>query len=224
MIVFSDPVNPTTLSGSVNGMPIVPVQATFDGLYQTLKIDLGEREYEKTYTVVISGNLEDSVGNKMGSDYTFSFTTAARVSKRPTSTINVPANVEPGKTYAITGEAIGYVWQRDADNPLELRHWDEYGTDTGDRPMLHPTVLYFPSGVDGYKFYLFYTPYPGESDENPCLMRSNDGKNFEAVGVTNPLFKYNTQPVYDSKNLDGFLRNGASFRRLLCAPRGGLFK
>jgi hypothetical protein len=201
MIVFSDPVNPTTLSGSVNGMPIVPVQATFDGLYQTLKIDLGEREYEKTYTVVISGNLEDSVGNKMGSDYTFSFTTAARVSKRPTSTINVPANVEPGKTYAITGEAIGYVWQRDADNPLELRHWDEYGTDTGDRPMLHPTVLYFPSGVDGYKFYLFYTPYPGESDENPCLMRSNDGKNFEAVGVTNPLFKYNTQPVYDSKNL-----------------------
>ena len=32
-------------------------------------------------------------------------------------------------------------------------------------------------------------------------MRSNDGKTFTAVGVTNPLFTYGTQPPYDSQNL-----------------------
>ena len=95
-IVFNEPVNPGTVAGSVNGVPIVPMQATFDATSQILRIDLGEMEYQKTYTVVIAGTLEDQSGNQMGSDYSFHFTTATGVSKRPTSTINVPDNPQPG--------------------------------------------------------------------------------------------------------------------------------
>jgi hypothetical protein len=200
-IMFSEPVNPNTLAGSVNAKPIVSIQAVFDTSYQTLTIDLGEMGYQKTYTIIISGTLQDTSSNQMGSDYSFSFSTAAQPSKRPTTTINVPSNLEPGETYTITGQASGYIWQKDPDNPLELRHWNENGVDTSDSPMLHPTALYFPNGENGYKFYLVYTPYPPETDENPSLMRSNDGKSFTADGVTNPLFKYNTQPIYDQKNL-----------------------
>ena len=122
-------------------------------------------------------------------------------SKIPSSTINIPSNMIAGQTYTINGQATGYIWQRDSGNPLELIHWDVNGVNFGDRPMLHPTVMYFPDGYDGYKYYLYYTPYPSETDENPCLMRSNDGVTFTAAGVSNPLFKYNTQPIFDSQNL-----------------------
>ena len=110
-------------------------------------------------------------------------------SKLPTSSINIPSNLVAGQTYTITGQASGYIWQRESSNPLDLIHWDVNGVNVGDRPMLHPTVLYFPDGYDGYKYYLYYTPYPAEPDENPCLMRSNDGVNFVAGGISNPSFQ-----------------------------------
>ena len=70
--------------------------------------------------------------------------------------------------------------------------------------MLHPTVLYFPDGEDGYQFWLYYTPYPPASDENPVLKRSNDGVNFVVeypAVIQNPLFTYGYQPPYDTQNL-----------------------
>jgi hypothetical protein len=82
-----------------------------------------------------------------------------------------------------------------------LIHYDQNGNNLGSLAMLHPSALYFPDGYDGYKYYLYYTPYPPDQDENPCLMRSNDGVNFVAAGVANPLFAFGTQPVFDNYDL-----------------------
>jgi hypothetical protein len=200
-ITFSEPVETSTLGGSINGMPIHDIQTVFDTSNQTVTLDLGEMEYATTYTVTINGSLEDTSGNQMGSNYTFSFSTVTGASKRPTSTIILPSVLEAGKTYNITGKATGYIWQKDPANPLELIHWNESGVDVGGSNVLHPTVLYFPNGEDGYKFYLIYTPFPPGEDENPCLMRSNDGVTFDAINVTNPLLTRGTQPIYDEWNL-----------------------
>ena len=199
-IVFNRAVNTSTLTGSVNGNPIISLQTVFDSSNLTLKIDLGDMSYQTLYTIVIKASLSDTNGISMAGDYSFSFTTAAGFSKVPMSTLIVPDNVQPGNPVTISGHATGYIWQKDVNNPLELRYWDKNGNDIGSMPVLHPTVLYFPNGINGYKFYLVYTP-AGQSDENPCLMRSNDGVNFVATGVTNPLLVANTQPVFDSQNL-----------------------
>lgn len=67
-----------------------------------------------------------------------------------------------------------------SNNPLTIPTY-------GGRGVVHPSVIYFPKGFNGYKFWLYYTPYPPESAENPCLVRSNDGINFTDEGVLNPL-------------------------------------
>ncbi len=206
-VVFNTAINPATFSGSINGASIVSTQffASPDNLSVT--IDPGELEYGKTYSVVVNGTVATLDGTAvLGTEYAFNFTVATNTnSKRPTTTVNIPSgSLEVGQTYTVNGQASGFVWQRDAGNPLELRHWSVDGTDTGDSPMLHPTALYFPQGVDGYKFWLYYTPYPGAVDENPVLMRSNDGVNFaveEPTVIRNPLFTYNFQPPYDTQNL-----------------------
>jgi predicted GH43/DUF377 family glycosyl hydrolase len=64
-------------------------------------------------------------------------------------------------------------------NPLSL---PEYGAPG----VVHPDIVYFPQGEDGFKFWLYYTPYAANL-EHPCLVRSNDGINFVADSVMNPL-------------------------------------
>ena len=202
-VTFSAPVDPTTVAGSIDGSPIVPTEVAMrDGDTRAL-IDPGELEYGRTYDVIIAADTQAAGGGTLGDDYTFAFTVEPNPgSKRPGTTVTTPAGpFTAGQPYTISGQATGSVWERDANNPLELRHWNANGVDTGDSPMLHPTALYFPQGVDGYKFYLYYTPYPGETDENPVLMRSNDGVHFDATGVTNPLFTYGMQPPFDTQNL-----------------------
>jgi len=66
------------------------------------------------------------------------------------------------------------------ENPLDIPTYSGTG-------VLHPSVLYFPEGLDGYKFWLYYTPFPPEKAENPCVVRSNDGIKFKDKGVKNPL-------------------------------------
>ena len=89
-IVFNRAVNTSTLTGSVNGNPIIPLQAVFDSSNITLTIDLGDMSYQTPYTIVIKASTSDTNGISMAGDYSFSFTTAAGISKVPTSTLIVP--------------------------------------------------------------------------------------------------------------------------------------
>lgn len=200
-VTFDRSVAPASVSGSIGGAAIVPTQVTVDATGTVVQLDPGELEYGRTYPVTVMAATP--TGATLAAPYSFSFMVAANPSpnKRPTTTIDVPAGaVEAGQTTTITGKASGYVWQREAQ-PLDLPHIAENGTNVGTANLVHPTALYFPQGMDGYKYWLVYTPYPPREDENPVLLRSNDGIHFTAAGVpSNPLF-LRTQPPYDSKNL-----------------------
>lgn len=56
--------------------------------------------------------------------------------------------------------------------------------------VVHPSVLYFPDGWNGYKYWMAYTPYPNSNSdyENPSITVSNDKINWNVPsGVVNPL-------------------------------------
>ncbi len=75
-------------------------------------------------------------------------------------------------------------WQSNVlGNPLNI---PKYGGATG---VVHPDVIYFPGGKDGYKYWMTYTPYPPQSNENPSVVRSNDGVNWTDAGITNPVIQ-----------------------------------
>ena len=60
----------------------------------------------------------------------------------------------------------------------------------GNNQNIHPKVLYFEDGWNGYKFWMAYTPYPYgiPTHENPCIAVSNDGINWMLPnGAPNPL-------------------------------------
>ena len=54
----------------------------------------------------------------------------------------------------------------------------------------HPSIVQFDEKWHDYKYWMAFTPYPYENDqtENPCIVASNDGINWEVpAGVSNPL-------------------------------------
>lgn len=54
----------------------------------------------------------------------------------------------------------------------------------------HPSVLRFPDGWNGWRYWMAFTPYPGGSDvdEDPNIAVSQDGIHWETpTGFTNPL-------------------------------------
>lgn len=58
----------------------------------------------------------------------------------------------------------------------------------GTNVNIHPKVLYFANGWNGYKYWMAYTPYPDTAHENPCIAVSNDGITWTVpAGLTNPL-------------------------------------
>jgi hypothetical protein len=77
---------------------------------------------------------------------------------------------------------------------------------------VHPDVLYFSQGLDGYKFWLFFTPAPERNSvpwdpsvtpdwywERPTLLRSNDGVNWQKTAdYTNPLIAPGAPGTWDS--------------------------
>lgn len=66
----------------------------------------------------------------------------------------------------------------------------EIPTPDGTHQSVHPKVLYFKNGWNGYKFWMAHTPYTFADDalENPCIAVSNDGENWiEPIGITNPI-------------------------------------
>jgi len=70
--------------------------------------------------------------------------------------------------------------QKYAGNPLDV---PENGA-SGD---VHPDVLYFPAGIDGYEYWITYTPYPPGTTEHPSISRGHDGITWTDAGITNPV-------------------------------------
>nr|MCU0782279.1 hypothetical protein [Akkermansiaceae bacterium] len=55
---------------------------------------------------------------------------------------------------------------------------------------VHPSVLYFPQGWNGKKYWMAYTPFTGNQavHENPCIVCSDDGVTWTVPGeLTNPI-------------------------------------
>jgi len=89
------------------------------------------------------------------------------------------------KIHVFSGTTSGYVWfdyfYKYPDNPLTtIPKYDALG-------VVHPDVIYFADGKDGYKYWMVYTPYPPSSYENPCIVRSNDGIIWTDAGISNPV-------------------------------------
>jgi hypothetical protein len=58
------------------------------------------------------------------------------------------------------------------------------------KSVVHPSLVYAPSGWNGYRYWLAHTPYPlSNSDlENPCIVASNDLRNWVVPpGLVNPI-------------------------------------
>jgi len=89
-----------------------------------------------------------------------------------------------GKIYVLGGQtnARAYVYKY-PKNPLTTI--PQYNADG----VVHPDVVYFPDGKDGYKYWMVYTPFPPNSEENPSIVRSNDGINWTDAGISNPVIK-----------------------------------
>lgn len=59
-----------------------------------------------------------------------------------------------------------------------------------DGQVVHPSVVFVPKGISGYKYWMAYTPYAGGNDayEDPCIVASTDGNNWVVpAGLANPL-------------------------------------
>ena len=81
----------------------------------------------------------------------------------------------------------------------------------GSNEALHPSVLYFKNGWNGYKYWMANTPYPNYDStlENPSILVSNDNITWIVpVGGSNPIVPYpggadynsDTELVYDPVN------------------------
>lgn len=74
---------------------------------------------------------------------------------------------------------------------------------------VHPDVVHFPGGWNGWEYWMAFTPFPGgdASHENPSIAVSQNGLNWQVPdGLTNPLVAapssgYNSDPdlSYDAE-------------------------
>jgi len=93
-----------------------------------------------------------------------------------------------GKIYVFSGFSSGV--EKYVGNPLAI---PQYGADSA----LHPDVIYFPGGKDGYEYWMMYTPYQTgyETDyENPCVVRSHDGITWTDAEISNPIIPGGVPP------------------------------
>lgn len=69
------------------------------------------------------------------------------------------------------------------EKPLEISTYD------GSGQLTHPCVRYFPEGFGNHQFWMTATPYPYSALdlENPCVWYSDDGYEWSADGIPNPL-------------------------------------
>lgn len=74
---------------------------------------------------------------------------------------------------------------------LGARKATTWVTPDGTGVVVHPSVLYFPNGFNGYCWWAAITPYFNSNNqvENPIIQVSKDGTTwFTPTGVTNPLY------------------------------------
>lgn len=77
-------------------------------------------------------------------------------------------------------------------------------TNPATNQVAHPSILFFPEGWNGYRYWMAYTPYPGNDDdhEDPNLAVSQDGITWaHAPGVTQPLDDLNGVPYNSDTEL-----------------------
>lgn len=97
--------------------------------------------------------------------------------------------------------------RKNPKTPLTIKTYD------GGNQSMHPKMLYFQKGWNGYRFWYVTTPYKNWNDfiENPCVYCSNDGINYEPpMEDMNPLdavtgdaaINFNSDPhlVYNDEN------------------------
>lgn len=85
-----------------------------------------------------------------------------------------------------------------AAHPLPIPTYD------GSNQAIHPDIVFFPHKWGGYHYWMVYTPYPATSEkyENPSIVVSNDGQNWQVpVGVYNPVFAKPEHGHYSDTNL-----------------------
>src|SRR5690606_6972243 len=83
---------------------------------------------------------------------------------------------------------------KNAPLPLGIRTYD------GSNQTVHPDVLFFDTGWNGYKFWMVHTPYPysDEKLENPSIVASNDGIYWdEPKGLINPIVEPTEQELIE---------------------------
>lgn len=70
--------------------------------------------------------------------------------------------------------------------------------------IVHPSILFFPNGWNGYKYWLGYTCFDNglSQYENPCIAVSNDNVNWTTPpGLTNPVEPQPEAAYYADINL-----------------------
>lgn len=69
----------------------------------------------------------------------------------------------------------------------------------GSESAVHPGVVYFSSGWNGYDYWMAFTPLAAIVDENPEIVASDDGLTWEVPdGLTNPIDGDPGTPVHNS--------------------------
>lgn len=80
----------------------------------------------------------------------------------------------------------------------------------GSGQVVHPDVLYVPTGWNGYDYWLAVTPYPASNDdyENASILASHDGQNWVVpAGLTNPI---SPEPVGGHSSDPDLILDGAT--------------
>jgi hypothetical protein len=69
-----------------------------------------------------------------------------------------------------------------AGGPLTIPTYD------GNLNAGHPSVVEIPAGFGGYRYWMAFTPYPAAGRENPSVVASHNGIDWEVpAGLTNPV-------------------------------------
>ncbi len=103
--------------------------------------------------------------------------------------------------HSLTHLNIDGYYAENAQSPLAIESYVE-----GNDEVVHPDVLYFENGWNGYEYWMVFTPFPETQAqyENPSICVSHDGLNWIIPsGLTNPVMtpypeSYNPNDYYHS--------------------------
>ncbi|MEW5760898.1 MAG: right-handed parallel beta-helix repeat-containing protein, partial [Candidatus Thermoplasmatota archaeon] len=121
-INFSEPVNKLTIIGNISISQKVPIKNyRWSNQNKTVALEVELASYTK-YTVTISKNVTDLLGNNMASDYQFSF--------RTKDVINPKITIISPKNGTITNEDVRLVYEvsDDVDSPANISTTPPNGT------------------------------------------------------------------------------------------------